>query len=134
MGICFTSKPLLGGQILVSKSLATVGLDHMVPVKVLNATEDHITLYKHTTLSQFEVIDDSYDILPISSGATVDQIENCQHVTTNFTPDCEYRANKPVSMDRDNFLSLLTLICLHLFSLHRRSRSWKISMRLKTCL
>ena len=58
-GLCTISKELQGSDLFVAKSICHVSADHTVPVKVLNPSNNDITLRKGQVVAKFSMLDET---------------------------------------------------------------------------
>ena len=73
-------------KLLVSRSLAVVSHDSMVPMKILSPTSQCLTICKFKPLGEFHVIDETY---------TVDDIGTDKHMTSHCSQaSYQARSNK----------------------------------------
>ena len=64
-GLCTAHKLGLKHGLIIVKSVGTVSTKHTVPVKVMNVTDESVTLGTNKVLGKFDIIDGSYDCVNV---------------------------------------------------------------------
>lgn len=96
-GLCYNSKYTLSRGLLVSKSLATISKNRTVPVRILNPTNNPITINKGKPIAQFESITSDHIIQSLDSSLFEHKV---QHVNLEKVDS--------ISVEADGFLDNFT--------------------------
>ena len=70
-GICENNKFLMRKNLLLAKTLVTIPVNHLVPIKIMNPSADVVVIPKGSILSDFHVLDDDFDIFTDSDHPSV---------------------------------------------------------------
>ena len=85
-GLCAASRDVRRQNVLVARAAATVGSRSTVPVKIINPTDNSVTLDKNLVLADFKVLDASYDIIPADTACSSVPDPACCNMHEAFTP------------------------------------------------
>lgn len=61
--VCVNNMFLLRKGLLLAKSLVTIPINHIVPLKILNSTDEVVSISKGSILSDFHLLNKDYDII-----------------------------------------------------------------------
>ena len=62
-GVCVNNKFLLCNELLLANTLVTIPINHVVPLKILNPTDEVVSIPKGSMLSDFHLLNKDYDII-----------------------------------------------------------------------
>lgn len=115
-GVCSGSAYMQKKKLLVSRSLAVVSHDSMVPLKILNPTSQCLTICKGKPLGEFHVIDETYTVHDIGtdkqmtshcSQASYQARSNKKDANSEFLSHFDLQSNEWSSEEKKKITQLL---------------------------
>lgn len=86
-GICVNSKFSVNRGLMVVKSLVVTPVNHKVPVKLLNASNNKITNPKGKNIADFSILSDDYTYISLPEQSDIPEVQNIQVVGGELDPE-----------------------------------------------
>lgn len=107
-GVCIATKYILTKSLLVSKAVVTVSKDRLVPIKILNPSNDKVTINKGKSLAHFSTFSADQTIQHVKT-VTDHHLQNVNIMTGEIQSDSEEPDDKRCQFDRSNFIESFNL-------------------------
>ena len=85
--ICVNSKFSVNRGLMVVKSLVVTPVNHKVPVKLLNASNNKITNPKGKNIADFSILSDDYTYISLPEQLDIPEVQNIQVVGGELDPE-----------------------------------------------
>jgi hypothetical protein len=116
---------------LLANTLVTIPINHVVPLKILNPTDEVVSIPKRSTLSDFHLLNKNYDIVmdsdktsPVKVVNNVSSVQNSgQNKSDSSVFFDEFKISETLSLDQQEKHSDCLLQNRHICD-KRKSKSW----------